>query len=329
MTRRNIITGSIVSVLVIVLILIFYPRKLKNDMIIGTTFNYELAQFLGLDPRTVFKTIVEDWHFKYIRLSAQWDLIEKEPGHYDFQELDWMMNEAKRNGVKIMLALGNKTPRWPECHPPGWTKDFSDEEYYSALRMFVENVVERYKDHAALEIWQVENEPFLPFGVCRPFTQKQLTEEISLVKKIDPHHPTLTSDSGELSTWRKTARAADLFGTTMYRVVWNKHTGYWKYDWVPATLYTTKLWLNQRSKDTAYIVELQAEPWIPQGSMLTASLDEQAKSMDLERLKKHIAFAKTTGMGRAYLWGAEWWYWLKEKKQVSGFGEYIKGLPKE
>lgn len=321
-----IILVVILSIFIIAHLLSFLGRN--KDMVYGTTFNYEYAQFLGLNPREVYKTIVEEWKFKYVRLSAQWNLIEKKPGEYDFIELDWMMKEATEHQTKIVLAVGQKTPRWPECHTPKWANDLNEEQYRKALLKFIEVTVNRYKQSPALEIWQVENEPFLSFGVCRPFTHKMLQEELELVKKLDSTHPTLTSDSGELSTWRRTSRAADLFGTTMYRVVWNKYIKYWNYDWLPPSFYKLKLFLNRRSLNTAYIMELQAEPWVPSGTVQESSLEEQYKSMNMERLKKNIEFAKRTGMPRAYLWGAEWWYWL-EKQGNSEIIEYIKNLPKE
>jgi hypothetical protein len=300
----------------------------NNDMIFGTTFNSEYAQFLGLNPREVFKTIVEDWRFKHIRLSAQWDLIEKKPGEYDFVELDWMIREAMEHQSKIILAVGQKTPRWPECHTLTWAQKLNHEQYYAALLKFINVVVERYKQSPALEIWQVENEPFLAFGTCLPFDKQMLDEEIALVKKLDPNHPTLTSDSGELSTWRRTAKAADFFGTTMYRVVWNKYVKYWNYDWLPASFYRLKLFLNGRSVDNSYIMELQAEPWIPNGMVHNTPLQEQYRSMDLKRLQKNVDFARRVGMPRTYLWGAEWWYWL-EQQGNKDIVEYIRTLPKE
>jgi hypothetical protein len=296
-------------------------------MIYGVTFNYEYAQFLGLDPRKVYEAVLDEWKFKHIRISAQWNMIEKEMGKYDVQELDWMMDEAQKRKARIVLAIGQKTPRWPECHDPEWSKDLSNEEYRSKLNTFIQFIVKRYKNHPALEIWQVENEPLLKFGNCHMFSEELLKEELKLVKQLDPNHPTLTTDSGELSLWRKTAHAADLFGTTMYRVIWNKYLGYLYYDWFPAAFYSWRLKLNHKDFNTAYVMELQAEPWIPNGSVNSTSLDEQYKSMDIKRLKKNVAFAAKTGMPRAYLWGVEWWYWLEKqgKKEIS---DYIKTLKK-
>ena len=148
-----------------------------------------------------------------------------------------------------------------------------------------------------------------------------------MIKQIDQRHPTLVTDSGELSTWRRTARVADLFGTTMYRVVWNKFWGYLSYDWLPPSFYRLKLWLNQRDTKQAYIMELQAEPWITNQPIEQMPMTEQYKSMNLDRLKKNLEYAGQTGFPRAYLWGAEWWYWLKEKGATE-IPNFIAGLNK-
>ena len=293
----------------------FYFSSLRTPhMIYGVTYSWEFAKWLGLDYQKVFITLLDEWNFRYILVPAQWDSVAAVEGQYDFRQLDWLMNEASKRGAKVILAVGQKTPRWPECHAPIWTEGKTDEEYEGVLADYIGKTVERYKNHPALEVWQVENEPFLPFGGdCRKFTSSHLHDELALVKRLDPDHPTLVSDSGELSTWLRTARVADLFGTTMYRVVWNKYMGYWNYDWLPPFHYRLKMWLNGSSIQRGYIMELQAEPWLPKNSFSQTDLAEQGKSMNLDRLKKNLDYAERVGMPRAYLWGAEWWYWLKER----------------
>jgi hypothetical protein len=39
--------------------------------------------------------------------------------------------------------------------------------------------------------------------------------------------------------------------------------------------------------------------------------------MDFKKFKENIDFAKKTGLDTIYLWGVEWWYWLKEKGNES------------
>ena len=301
----------------------------KQTMIFGVSFNTEFANYLGLDSKKVFAWLLDDAKFKHVRLSAQWNEIEYNPGYYDFKILDELMAEAQKRNVKVLLAVGQKTPRWPECHTPDWSKKLSDQDYWLGLENYITAVAARYQNHPALESWQVENEPFLPFGDgCRSNSVKQLNREIELVRAQDATNQIIVTDSGELSTWRKTAQAGDLFGTTMYRVVWNKYVGYTSWEFFPAAMYRIRLWLNDRLPSEAYVIELQAEPWIPDQDIHTVLLEEQFKSMNLQQLQKNIDFSARTGMTRAYLWGGEWWYWLKTKNS-NEIPDFIVKLPKD
>lgn len=327
--KKKMLALIIAALILAILIILFFYSKCNKDMIYGVSYNQQYAEYLGLDAKKVYQTIIDDWGFRYLRLTAQWNLLEKTKGQYDFTELDWLMDEAAKKNARVILVVGRKTPRWPECHLPVWAMGLEFNEFKPSLFDYIAKIVERYKNHPALEMWQVENEPFLAFGKCSPFSVQDLQEELNLVKKIDPLHKTMVTDSGELSLWRQTANVADFFGTTLYTVVWHKVIGYWSYNWIlPPSVYKIKLWLNGRDANTAFISELQAEPWIPDRSLTSTPMFEQFKSMSLKQLKKNMNFAAKTGMPRAYLWGAEWWYWL-EKQGHKEFAEYVKSLKKE
>ncbi len=305
--------------------------KENKDVVFGISFSPKYARSLELDPEEIYNKALTDLDFKYIRLSASWDELEKVKGVYDFSEMDKYMDLSAKNNVKVILAVGRKTPRWPECHLPDWASQEKYENYKAELVGYIKVVVERYKNHSALELWQVENEPFLKFGSCDKMSVSDLGEEISLVKKIDPSHEIMITDSGELSTWRKTAGAGDFFGTTVYRVVWNKFIGFWKYDWLPAWWYQVRLKWQDVSLDKAFVVELQAEPWMTGGSATSTALKKQEKSMSVERLKQNIFYTQKIGFPRSYLWGVEWWYWLEKNYPEKGeeFLEVARGLKKE
>ena len=320
----------IVAVLAVgIIVMEIYSRHRNTDQIYGVSFNSEYAAYLGLNPDKVFDTILNKWNFKYIRLSAQWDEIEKTRGIYDFSSLNKLMDAAAVSGAKVTLAVGQKIPRWPECHAPAWADGLSDNEYKAAIKRFVKATVDQYKDHPALEIWQVENEPLLKFGECRFFDTTMLSSEIASVKSLDANHKIIITDSGELSSWRHTAKAADLFGTTMYRTVWNKYLGYVSYDWLLPLFYRAKLLFTGQKTENAFISELQAEPWVTDQDVKNMDLADQYKSMSFERFKENVDYAQRVGFPRAYLWGAEWWYWLSEKKDVNDFVDFAKTLKKE
>jgi len=279
----------------------------------GVSFSPAQAENLGLDWRETYIAALDDLHVSAIRLSAYWNRIEKKRGVYDFTELDWQVEEAARRDVKILLAVGRRLPRWPECHEPLWYRGAPMRETAEDVHTLVEAVVNRYKDRGAIAMWQVENEAFLSvFGECPSPDPVVLQEEIDLVRSLDDR-PILITDSGELSWWRHAAPLGDYFGTTMYRVVWNPLTKYWSYDYVlPPVFYRMKAWLVGKSLDRVIGAELQAEPWAPRG-LLALSDKEREQSLSVERFRGNVDFARRTGIQEHYLWGVEYWYWLKKQ----------------
>jgi hypothetical protein len=151
----------------------------------------------------------------------------------------------------------------------------------------------------------------LAFGVCPTPDPELLGSEVDLVKNLDPTRQVIVTDSGELSLWFKAASFSDIFGTTMYRTIWKEGWGYYDYPIGPRFFqvkHNLVKWID--GKNTTIVIELQAEPWIA-GWTTSGALSEQFKSMNPEQLKSNVEFAKKTGFPEIYLWGAEWWYWLK------------------
>jgi hypothetical protein len=289
----------------------------------GVTYSQDFAERLGLDWRQAYLAILDDFKIKKIRLIARWSKIEPMENKFDWADLDWQVAQAAAQNVKIILAVGHKVPRWPECHQPEWVEDRR-----TALLKYIEAVVNRYKDNPAIEIWEVENEPFLPFGECPPLDVELLDEEIALVKGLD-QRPVLVTDSGEISLWFRAAARGDIFGTTMYRWVWNQYLGSYEYP-IPPGFFRAKVrimrWFVGQGKPFI-VIELQGEPWTHK-QIYEISLGDQLSLMSLDRFAEIIDYAKQTGFDEYYLWGVEWWYSMKTKHNQPGYWEYVKNLIK-
>ena len=298
----------------------------REDVTLGITFSSRYANDLGLDWKETYLALLDEIGVRAVRLPVYWDLTEPREGEYDFADLDWQITETEARGGNIILSIGQRVPRWPECHIPGWvSQDPAIRE--ARLLDFMQQVVNRYKDNASVHMWQVENEPFLVFfGQCPPFRREMLDREIAFVKDIDPSRPILTTDSGELSLWYQAAHRGDFFGTTMYRHIYKHGYGYFTYP-VGPNFFIAKSWLVRilTDQENFSVIELQAEPWAS-GWVANASLEEQFITMNETKLRENVLYAKQVGFPTIYLWGAEWWYWLKEKHAYPAVWETAQAL---
>lgn len=313
--------------LIIFFVYINWPirDKSRTPIELGVTFSYRYAKDIGLDWKENFLAILDDLKARKIRLPIYWDAVENSQGEYDFSDIDWELQEASKRQAEVVLVVGQKVPRWPECFIPEWAKN-DDNLRKEKLLDFIQVAVKRYQNNPTVKYWQVENEPFLSFGICPSLDANLLDKEIALVRSIDPSHKVIVTDSGELSLWLSAAKRADIFGTTMYRKIWSQKVGYFDYPIGPNFFHLKKkiieLLAGQRS---AIVIELQAEPWVD-GWTINVPLETQLKYMNENILKDNISFAQKSGFSEAYLWGVEWWWWLKVNKNYPGLWDTAKEL---
>lgn len=285
-----------------------YPDTPVN---FGVTVSTLYSTELGLDWKDVYIQSLDDLGIRLFRIPVYWNEIEQEQGKIDLTNIQWILDEAQKRDAKVMLAIGQRVPRWPECHPPEWTKNMRQSEVQKLELNMIGTVVNTFKEHPSVLRWQVENEPlFSIFGECPKPDDIFLVQAVELVKELDPSRKVVVTDSGELSSWIRVSHIADILGISMYRVTWNSFWGYFYYPLPPAH-YTKKAELVGSLVEDVIVTELQVEPWVPT-TMLTSSLEEQFKSMNVDNFWSNIDYARRTGFSEIFLWGVEWWYWLKE-----------------
>lgn len=303
------------------------PVYEPDELELGVTFSRKQAEELGLDWRQTYVSMFKDLGVRRVRLAAYWNEIEPAMGAYVWEDLDWQIAKAGEFGAEVILAVGGRLPRWPECHYPEWTNELTEDEREGMVLSYIKEVVIRYKDQGHISAWQVENEPFLShFGDCPKLDKNFLDDEIMLVRSLD-ERPVVVTDSGELSIWYPAARRADIFGTTMYRDTYSAHLDrYIHYPITPAFFRFKKnivRWFAH--PDEWIVVELQAEPWAPVPYHETTQA-ERDKTMNLQKFREMMDFARRTGFKTLYLWGVEWWYWERDFNNNSAILEEAKGL---
>lgn len=316
--RVGITAGALIAVWILGMYIfgLIYQHQHRNDQVrMGTSFSIDAARDLGVDWQANFTALLDDMHMKHFRLMSYWENSEKQPGSYNFEDLDWQMNEVAKRGATVSLAIGLRQPRWPECHQPAWARQLevtNKSAWNQSIETYIQTVVDRYKNHPALENWHLENEYFnRNFGDCRDFSVDRLKAELNLVKRHDPKHQVIVTLADQLG-FPFFGPYPDLYGTSLYKGNYVKFYGYFPYP-IPSQFYSAKAYFVKllHGKEM-FIHELQLEPWGPKPTK-EMSVKDQDHYMDTKRMQENLDFAKQTGMKKMNLWGAEWWYWRKTK----------------
>lgn len=315
------ILACIVAVLVAIIALLSYKKDPQN-ISYGVTYSKFYSDELGLPYKETFISLLDDLKIRKFRLAAYWPMIEPEKGKFTYNDMDFQIVEAQKRDAKVILAVGRRLPRWPECHIPDWAKGMTWDEQKKEILTYLEKTVNRYKSYDNITYWQVENEPYLTVFApehCGSLDADFLKEEIALVRKLDPSRPILVTDSGNLGLWQGAWRNGDAFGTSVYIYLWNPDFGAVKSLYLPSyykfkTNLMTLLFGNKKS----FLIELSLEPWLLE-SVTTATMQTQIDRMGMDKVEEILNFAKKTGFEEQYLWGVEWWIWMKNKGHTEYF----------
>jgi hypothetical protein len=310
--KRPMIFLFVVAVLsVCILAVLFFDYfKPKDDVVYGATFSSSYVEYLNLEWKDVYVQVLDDLGVQHLRLPVRWSAVEPSRGEYYFDDIDYMMDAAAKRGAKVTLAIGMKVPRWPECYIPDWASKNTRTEYRRDVYALIQEIVIRYRDHEALDRWQVENEPFFNFGICPKADAERIFAEFDLVRELDPDHMIQRTTSGEQSIWLFNTMSADVLGASLYRTVYAPVLGYFTFP-LPPVFYRFQKIISQPFVDKVIISELQAEPWLSDD----ASHEDLTGLYELftkEDLIKNVDFANHTGVDEVFLWGVEWWYYLKQ-----------------
>lgn len=330
------VTKIVLALLIVALLfpfitVFFLQVKPATNIEYGVTFSPSYATYLKIDWKKMYIDILDDLKVNNLRLGAYWSEIEKTPGSYDFADLDFQVNEARKKNAHVILAIGRKVPRWPECHEPLWVQRLNTKDSDEALLKLLEAEVNHFKSYDNIKMWQVENEPYFPFGSCKIPSWNFLKKEVDLVKSLDPTRPVIIQDSGEGGAWAPTYAVSDYLGISMYRRTWFDFWGlffgkgffftypltYWSY---PLKAKMTGVPLNKIK-----VLELQTEPW-GNGAVDVISQEDKDQTMSQDKFLETISYAQKSGIDSFYFWGVEWWYWEKNVNNNPFFWEASKAF---
>jgi hypothetical protein len=312
-----------VAILTMQMMTAWFPAT--SPVVWGVTYSPRFARSLGMDPQALYIDMLDDLGVRQIRLPMYWDDVEPAPGVFDFSALDWYLAEAQVRNAEVVVVVGYKQPRWPECYPPGWAADLPTDHLHERILALIQAEVAFAGRYPNVVMWQVENEPFRRYGECRPdiLTPAFLAEEIELVSRLDAR-PTLVTDSGELSTWLPAMRLSrEYFGTAVYRQLYFQTLGRWEHP-LPPWLYAVRNQFDRAmlQKDgQTILIEMQAEAWFEPVALVDVPPATQQREFPAALLLgSNVEFSRRIGFPRVYLWGVEWWSWM----ETHGYPEYVE-----
>ncbi len=220
-----------------------------------------------------------------------------------------------------------------------------------SLLAFLDAAARRLSVHPAVEALQVENEPFVNYRPNRllrwigrerygPGEQRSLqilflrfgwnattwrisdsflAEEVATVRAAAPGTPVVLTHASWLRTdraWRTLLQHGDVLGQSVYT---KRQLGPWPWLYIfPYRLGPLSPHLPVQARTAArqrkalWITELQAEPFEKSG------MDERHTpyaryGFTPQRLTANLSLARRAGATRVYLWGVEWWAFLKAR----------------
>lgn len=306
MKRRLRIFGIFLGIFLCALLLFGLSSPRRHT--IGFTYSTVYAQYLGLDPVSDFEEILGYMPFEFVRIPVYWDRYESLNDLWQFEELQSLLDIASRHNVGVILAIGQKVPRWPECFVPDWAETLDQSTYEQEFLEFTSQVLERFAQHPTVERWQVENESYFPFGECAPADPKLIKKETRLVRELAPGRPIQTTVSGEQSIGLIKTAFSDIIGLSLYRSVAVPSLGKYTFPHTPL-FYRVQKGLVRLGMSETVISELQAEPWGLHEFDITTpeGLDAAYHAFTEKELEEQLRFAQRTGITEISVWGVEWW----------------------
>ena len=132
--KKRFLIPLFLIVLIAIIIFIFkIPRyytsaHIGSDPEWGVTFSKKYSEELGLDWKKTYIAILEELGVDHIRIPVYWDDIETTRSTIDLSNYLFMVNEARSRNRGVVLVIGERLPRWPECHVPEWATTLSQIE---------------------------------------------------------------------------------------------------------------------------------------------------------------------------------------------------------
>lgn len=325
----------------------WYTSRAEGNPEFGINFSCKRAQFFGEDCATLFRQALIEFNVRHVRLSAYWSDIESEPGVYDFHAIDELLAIAQEQDASVTVTIGMKAQRFPEFWFPTWLRlaaalpanVFPEDSapIVQALFPYLTAAASHIGGSETVEAIQVENEPFVHYqGHANGWRIRRsfLAREIATVRAADPgHHPIVVSHASWLrrdGTWRWILENADVLAQSVYT---KRQRGPWPWLYIfpyrigPLTPdLPGQAEAARKAGKSLWIAELQAEPYEQPTVDVRRIPTSAAASFSPRWFRDNVTLARRSGASRVYLWGVEWWAYLRDARGDPALWDEAKAL---
>ena len=329
--RKKIFIFFLVILLISVCVFLIFSRRPKNfsdDISWGLTFSKYSAERYNPDWKANYLAILDELRPRRMRIIFYWEDLEPEPGNYLFRDYDWMVAEAEKRNIDLILVMGQSVGSDDKCYFPEWYKDDQKEIRESKTLALLKALTERYQDSPRVTAFQLEERPLGRGKECNEVSLRFFQKEIETIKRLDPDRKIILTDSVLGTRWLWGSFTTDELAVTE-KIVLGEDDGSRVLNW----FFKHCLWFkkniyffNWRDKNFS-LYNFKASPEIKDQAW-NKSLEEQLELMDLNRFQAEIKAVEALGISPVYLNGAEWWYSLK-KEGMNGFWEQAGNLLEE
>lgn len=342
----------------LIIVVVYYANAFLNPIpkrrgafeyrpLYGTSYSFEQASWYGLNPREEYLKVIGDYKFDWIRLPFFWNQMIDEHGKLNINDLEFAIAEARKRNVKVLVALGAKTPYYPEYHLPeniknglvyGQEIDLNSPVSSEILRT-TQEVVKKLSRYDNISHWQVENEPLVGNVNRWKMSLELVRAEVDVVRKADfQKRPIILNHAATGfydNSWKELLsilEPGDVFGVNAYfktqginildfksagrevKLKWPKSFTWPVQSWTFISPSFENIKEEVEKKDVnLWVLEMQAEPYIRDESYFSRT-DFPFKTQDIV---KGNEFLKSYGIESIGLWGVHFWQFSEQRSDNS------------
>ena len=335
-------------------------RKIKTDNkpLYGVSYSSEQAGWFGVDPRKDYVQMLDEFKFDWVRLPFFWNqMVDPTTDEFNknFDDLKFAIEEAQKRNVGVIVAIGAKTPYFPEYH---WPKNIerqikfaeiidADHEIADDILTIDEKVVQELSAFDNIIYWQVENEPLVGNVNKWKIDPSLVSKEVDVVRESDTKRRPIILNHAATgfydTSWKKllpSLKEGDVFAINAFfktkgtdlvtakildrevHILWPDHFVWPVQSWFAFSPDFSKIKKEvEANGNDLWVLEMQSEPYIKK---IEEAKDPvlSFKPEDILAGEKLLRSYQIKSVG---FWGVHFWQY-RENSGDTSWKDKVKGI---